>query len=96
MAVFAFGIGLVIIAVLIVLFLAPQFTTDQIIFEVISAFATVGLSTGITSSLPAVAQFILIVLMFAGRVGPIVLATALAARSSVRLFEYPEERPTIG
>ena len=96
LAVLAFGMGLVMIAVLIIMFLAPQFTTDQILFEVVSAFATVGLSTGITSSLPALAQFILIVLMFAGRVGPIVLATALAARSSVRMFEYPEERPTIG
>lgn len=96
LAVLAFGVGLVMSSVLIILFLAPQFTTDQIAFEVTSAFATVGLSTGITGSLPAGAQIILILLMFAGRVGPIVLATALASRARTRVFEYPEERPFIG
>lgn len=96
LAVLAFGVALVMTSILIILFLAPQFTTDQIAFEVTSAFATVGLSTGITGYLPAGAQIILIVLMFAGRVGPIVLATALASRARTRVFEYPEERPFIG
>lgn len=78
------------------LILAPQFTSDQILFEVTSAFATVGLSTGITGQLPVAAQLILILLMFAGRVGPLALATALAARSRDRLYDFPEERPFIG
>lgn len=96
LVVLAFGLAQVLVAVLAICFLAPQFSTDQILFEVISAFATVGLSTGITSSLPVAAQFILIILMFSGRVGPIALATVLAARSRQRTFEYPEERPFIG
>lgn len=79
-----------------ILFIAPAFTTDQVAFEVVSAFATVGLSTGITADLPAAAQLLLVVLMFAGRVGPLALATALAARTRGRLFDYPEERPFIG
>lgn len=96
LVILAFAIGQVIIAVLAISYLAPQFSTDQILFEVISAFATVGLSTGITGSLPVAAQAIIIVLMFAGRVGPIVLATALAARPQQRIFDYPDERPFIG
>ncbi|MEJ5920481.1 TrkH family potassium uptake protein [Corynebacterium sp. H78] len=96
LAVFAFGGVLSIGSLVAIMFMAPQFTTDQIAFDVVSAFATVGLSTGITPMLPAGAQGVLIMLMFAGRVGPIVLATALAARTKNRLYEFPEERPFIG
>ena len=96
LVILAFGVGQVMAAVLVISFVAPQFSTDQILFEVTSAFATVGLSTGITPELPLGAQSILILLMFTGRVGPILLATALAARSRKRVFEYPEERPFIG
>lgn len=72
------------------------FSLDQILFEVISAFATVGLSTGITSELPDPAQLTLVVLMFIGRLGPITLASALALRERRQLFDYPRERPVIG
>lgn len=96
LVVLAFGLGQVIVAVLAISALAAQFSTDQILFEVISAFATVGLSTGITGALPVPAQAILIVLMFAGRVGPIALATALAARPQKRIYGFPQERPFIG
>lgn len=96
LAVLAAGVALVVGSTMAVLILAPQFTSDQVLFEVVSAFATVGLSTGITAQLPVAAQLILVVLMFAGRVGPLALATALAARSRGRLYDYPEERPFIG
>ncbi len=96
LAVLAAGLALVVGSTMALLFIAPQFSTDQLLFEVISAFATVGLSTGITGDLPVAAQMILIPLMFAGRVGPLALATALAARSRGRLYDYPEERPFIG
>ena len=52
---------------------------DDILFECISAFSTVGLSTGITADLPPSALMVLCILMFVGRVGPLTLATALAA-----------------
>lgn len=96
LAVLAAGVSLVVGATMALLILAPQFTSDQVLFEVVSAFATVGLSTGITAQLPVAAQTILIMLMFAGRVGPLALAAALAARSRGRLYDYPEERPFIG
>ncbi|MGW8062366.1 TrkH family potassium uptake protein [Streptomyces ziwulingensis] len=69
---------------------------DRSLFEVTSAFATVGLSTGITAGLPTGLQLLLVALMFIGRLGPITVASALALRSRVRLYDLPEERPVIG
>jgi trk system potassium uptake protein TrkH len=79
-----------------ILLATTRFPTDQIIFEVISAFGTVGLSTGITADLPPVAQYTLIVLMFIGRVGTITMAAALATSSRRMPYRYPEERPIVG
>ena len=62
------------------------------LFEVVSAFATVGLTTGITAELPTAGQLILVVLMYLGRIGPITLVSALALRSSHRRYELPEEQ----
>jgi Trk-type K+ transport system membrane component len=69
---------------------------DATLFEVISAFATVGLSTGITPDLGTPAQLILVALMFIGRLGPITLASALALRQRRQLYDLPKERPVIG
>lgn len=69
---------------------------DVVLFEVISAFATVGLSTGITPHLPDAAKYVLVALMFAGRTGTMTVAAALALRSSRRVIRMPEERPSIG
>lgn len=69
---------------------------DKVLFESISAFATVGLSTGITPGLPPNAQWVLMVLMFTGRIGTITVASALALSSRPRLYQLPEERPVIG
>jgi trk system potassium uptake protein len=78
------------------LMLITDFGHDRILFEVISAFATVGLSTGITAGLPPAGQVVLILLMFIGRLGPVTLGAALALRERPLLFEYPKERPLIG
>ncbi|MBO0899540.1 TrkH family potassium uptake protein [Cellulomonas sp. zg-ZUI222] len=71
-------------------------TLDRVLFEVISAFATCGLSTGITADLPTPAKYVLVVLMFIGRTGTMTLAAALALRNRRRVIRYPEERPIIG
>ncbi len=68
----------------------------DVLFETISAFATVGLSTGITADLPPSAHVVLILLMFIGRVGTITTAAALALRGSDRNYRYPEENPIVG
>ena len=69
---------------------------DRVLFEVISAAATVGLSTGITADLPVAGHYLLVALMFLGRVSTVSLATALALRDRKRLYNYPMERPIIG
>ncbi len=69
---------------------------SEVLFEVISAFATCGLSTGLAASAPPSAQWVLVVLMFAGRTGIMTLAAALALRSRSRVIRLPEERPVIG
>lgn len=78
------------------LMLITDFGQERILFEVVSAFATVGLSTGITASLPPAGQLVLILLMFVGRLGPATLGAALALRERPVLYEYPKERPLIG
>ena len=67
-----------------------------ILFECISAFSTVGLSTGITADLDATGQIVIIALMFIGRVGTITVATALALGASKVHYRYPEENPIVG
>lgn len=89
------SIGLLVISTM-ALMLITNMELDRVLFEAVSAFATVGLSTGITADLPVVGQLILIMLMFVGRLGPIIFATALALRHRPRLYEYPKERPIIG
>jgi len=68
----------------------------SVLFDVISAFATCGLSTGFTMSAPVWGQFVLALLMFLGRIGTTTFAAALAARQQARLFKRPEERPIVG
>lgn len=68
----------------------------EVLYETTSAFATVGLSTGITAKLPTAAQLLLIALMFLGRLGPITLVSALALRDRERRYQLPEGRPVIG
>ena len=66
------------------------------LFETISAFGTVGLSTGITPDLSAWDDLVLMALMLIGRVGPITLGTALVMRRRPTLSRVPEESPLIG
>lgn len=89
------GASIVGVASLLLLQLT-DLTLDRILFEVISAFATVGLSTGITPILPHGAKYVIIVLMFIGRVGTMTAASALALRERRRVIRMPAERPLIG
>lgn len=89
------GASLVGLATLTLLTLT-HFHLNVILYEVLSAFGTVGLSTGITSALPESAKFVLAALMFAGRTGTMTVAAALALRSRRRVIRMPEERPSVG
>ncbi|MEW9122049.1 MAG: TrkH family potassium uptake protein [Thermotaleaceae bacterium] len=74
------------------------FSFIEIFFEVTSAFATVGLSLGITPSLSLAGRVLISITMFAGRVGPLTLALALARKQQKTkgLIKYPEERVIVG
>jgi Trk-type K+ transport system membrane component len=76
--------------------LTTDFPLDRILFEVLSAISTVGLSAGLTAATDDTGKLVLAALMFIGRVGTVSIATALALRKSKRHFEYPRERPLIG
>ncbi|MET3206842.1 MULTISPECIES: potassium transporter TrkG [unclassified Arthrobacter] len=89
------GVAAVITGTLLLLMLT-DYSLEKVLFESISAFATVGLSTGITYNLPPGARWVLMALMFTGRIGTITVASALALSSRPRLYQLPEERPIIG
>jgi trk system potassium uptake protein len=89
------SVGVVTVAT-VVLVEMTRAPLDMVVFEVISSFATVGLSSGLLVQLPDAGQVVLALLMFLGRIGPITLGAALALRERSRMYEYPEGRPIIG
>ena len=75
--------------------LEPEYRFIQLLFEEVSAFGTVGLSTGITPDLNASSKMVLIVTMFAGRVGAFTLLSMWIDRPAPTAY-YTEEAITIG
>jgi len=67
----------------------------ELLFEVVSAFGTVGLSTGVTGGLTIMGKVILTIVMFVGRLGPLVIALAVSRRGALR-YSYAEENIMIG
>lgn len=94
-AVALLGIALVAIGTAALLVITHH-ELGVVLFEVLSAFGTVGLSVGITPTLPPAAQVVLIMLMYAGRLGPLTFASAMALRESALPRRLPEERITLG
>ncbi len=95
LSVVVLALMLIAIATSILLIITPH-SLAEVLFETVSAFATVGLSTGITGDLPVLGQLMIIVLMFVGRVGTITVATALALGAARRPYRFPEENPIVG
>lgn len=92
-----FALSLILLTVMIfLLLLIEPFDFEDIVFEAISAFGTVGLSRGITASLSNIGQMIIIMLMYFGRVGPLTLIFALTTAKSKTVFQYVEEKVAIG
>ncbi|ANC31490.1 Ktr system potassium uptake protein B [Isoptericola dokdonensis DS-3] len=92
------SVALVITATLFITVTVPpeRFALDRVLFEVVSAFSTTGLSTGITADLDQWHQVVLVVLMFLGRLGPITLGTGLALRERAKVYRYPEGSALVG
>ena len=96
-AIVTLGISLVIVATLVISMLEPGFSMEAILYEVFSAFGTVGLSFGITPSLHPLAKLVIIVVMFCGRVGPLTVSIALARRYQREDYiRYPQGRIMVG
>jgi len=98
-AVFITGFAVFIILVSTFLILVAQgqkFTLLQALFEVTSAFGTVGLSTGITGQLSSFSRIVIIATMFIGRVGPLSFILSFATRKEKIHPEYPEEEVAVG
>lgn len=89
------GIAAVVAGTMLLL-MFTDYSLEKVLFESISAFATVGLSTGITYNLPPAAEWVLMALMFTGRIGTVAVASALALSARPRLYRLPEERPILG
>jgi trk system potassium uptake protein TrkH len=66
------------------------------LFEVTSAFGTVGLTTGITPQLSTIGKILIIITMFTGRIGPLTLAIAVAIKEEKLDYAYPEEKVMVG
>lgn len=91
------GLFIVMVATfLLVLFESkPEKLIDHL-FEATSAFATVGLSTGITGELTIPSRMVIVLTMLVGRVGPLTLLLALASREKRQTYDFPEERVALG
>ncbi|BAQ61958.1 potassium uptake protein [Geminocystis sp. NIES-3708] len=74
----------------------PDFQFIDILFEVVSAFATVGLSTGITASLSTFAKLALVLTMYLGRVGVLLFMAAIIGDPRPSRIQYPEENLLVG
>ncbi|ERT43964.1 TrkH family potassium uptake protein [Fusobacterium nucleatum] len=84
-----------IIVVITILLSIESFSADKVIYEVISAFSTTGLSMGITASLGIISKFLIIITMFIGRLGPMTVALAFT-NNKKSLVKYPKEDILIG
>lgn len=96
----AFSVFFIAATLVIVVTMMMSITEEasflRIMFEVVSAFGTVGLTTGITPALTDYGKMWIVVTMFAGRVGPVTLALALALRTRKGMVHYPEGKIIIG
>lgn len=90
------SVGTVVLSTTLISLTDPTLSFIELLFEVVSAFATVGLSTGITSSVSVPAKLILIVTMYVGRVGVLLLMAAMLGDPRPSRVHYPEENLLVG
>ncbi len=95
-SVFTFAAIINILFVFILSISDAQFDILKLAFEQVSAFATVGLSTGITAGLSDVGKCVIILSMYLGRVGTLTLALALSTRASTTAYKYPATHLAVG
>jgi potassium uptake TrkH family protein len=95
-AVFTFAVVFNVFFLIILSITDAQFDILRLAFEQVSAFATVGLSTGITAGLSDVGKLVIILSMYIGRVGTLTLALAISSRAYSTAYRYPDTHLAIG
>ncbi|MFK7694551.1 TrkH family potassium uptake protein [Paenibacillus sp. HJGM_3] len=96
------AITLTIVALSLLVFVSMVLSTTEdhnflmILFEVTSAFGTVGLTMGLTPDLTVFGKILIMLTMFAGRLGPLTLAYALGPKAEKELYRHPEGKIIIG
>lgn len=99
LAITVISLGLVI-AVTMILSITeqPNIPFEYLLYEATSAFATVGLTLGLTTKLTFVGKIIICLTMYAGRVGPLTIILALAKNRNIKsgTIKYPEDKILIG
>ena len=94
--VISLSISLVFLAGFVVLVSQPGMLMKEVFYEVFSGFGTVGLSLGITPQLNVLSKAMIVLVMYAGRIGPLTLLLAFSRRRAIGKFEYVEESVLIG
>ena len=94
--VFLFATSFILIMSFVLSITDPHVHILQLLFEEVSAFATVGLSTGITADLSIAGKYIIIISMFIGRIGPLSLGFALAMKVLTTKYSYPKAHLMVG
>lgn len=94
--VFLFAITLIFVSTFLLSITEEGISFIDLLFEEVSAFATCGLSTGITSSLSPAGRIIIIVSMFVGRIGPLTLGIALSRKVMTNKYRYPNANIMVG
>ncbi|WP_137843058.1 potassium transporter TrkG [Microbacterium sp. 2FI] len=95
LSVVAWGATIVALSTIVIAQMS-QAPVSDVLFDVISAFGTVGLSTGLTAELADPAVYVMALTIFMGRIGTVTLAAAVAATSRSQLYSLPVERPIVG
>ena len=89
------AISIVVLSSIAVALFEPQLSLSSILFEMTSAYGTVGLTTGITENLGVGSKLVSIIVMYIGRLGPLTVAT-IWSRNKKSSFTYPEGNVAIG
>jgi trk system potassium uptake protein TrkH len=97
------GLTIAVIGMLLVVFVSMILSITEIgtsleyiIYEVTSAFGTVGLTLGLTTKLSIIGKYVIALTMFCGRVGPLTIALALSRNNNNNTIRYPEDKILVG
>lgn len=96
LTVFILGIGVVVLGIMLLSVTEKNTPFEHIVYEVISAFGTVGLTEGLTQSLTSPGKIIIAVIMYLGRLGPITVMLAFSNTKQKVNIKYPEDKLLIG